>query len=103
MPCSLSPSDPPRDTVPDLARDAIPNERCLLAFWGIIPESFNAGGPIPAFPSLPTEALPAQPVDLQMTPDGTKWWIAGKEGEIVEVCVSDYAFVVRRQIYVVPP
>lgn len=74
----------------------------LFASCETFPESFNTGAPIPAFPSLTTEALPAQPIDLRMTPDGTKWWIAGKEGEIVEVCFSDCVAVVCRQTCVVP-
>lgn len=41
-----------------------------------------------AFPSLPTEELPLQPIDMHMTPDGTKWWIAGREGEIMEVLTA---------------
>jgi len=37
---------------------------------------------VEAFPDVD---LPAQPVDMRMTPDGTKWWIVGMEGKIIEV------------------
>ena len=48
-------------------------------------DSFDDSGLIKAFPSLPDDDLPTQPMDMHMTPDGSKWWIAGLEGQIVEV------------------
>ncbi len=44
-------------------------------------ETFD-GQLVEAFPDVD---LPAQPIDMRMTPDGTKWWIVGMEGEIIEV------------------
>lgn len=39
----------------------------------------------PAFPSLPEETLPPEPMAMHMTPDGTAWWIAGMAGQIKQV------------------
>jgi len=36
---------------------------------------------VEAFPGID---LPAQPIDMRMTPDGNKWWIVGMEGQIME-------------------
>lgn len=51
-------------------------------------DSFETEGLTKAFPSLSDEDLPLQPIDMHMTPDGTRWWVAGMEGEIKEVCVG---------------
>lgn len=40
------------------------------------------GSTVEAFPDVD---LPNKPIDMRMTPDGTKWWIAGLEGEVIEV------------------
>ena len=39
-----------------------------------------------AFPDLSDEDdLPDDTIAMHMTPDGSKWWLAGQEGEIREV------------------
>lgn len=39
----------------------------------------------PAFPNLPEETLPPEPIAMHMTPDGSAWWIAGMAGYIKTV------------------
>lgn len=46
------------------------------------------GDAVEAFPELDIDNTIAQPIDMRMTPDGTKWWIVDMEGEIVEVSKS---------------
>jgi len=48
----------------------------------IVSEDTFDGSLVEAFPGID---LPTKPMDMRMTPDGTKWWIAGQLGEIVEV------------------
>eukprot|EP00752_Nemacystus_decipiens_P008421 g7527.t1 len=43
----------------------------------------------PAFPGLPEESLPLEPIAMQMTPDGTAWWIAGMAGQIKMAAAED--------------
>lgn len=38
-----------------------------------------------AFSNLDDNDLPAYPMFMEMTPDGEYWWIAGIEGELVQV------------------
>lgn len=39
-----------------------------------------------AFPDLSDDDdLPSNTIAMHMTPDGTKWWLAGQDGEIREV------------------
>ena len=52
-------------------------------------EAFD-GSLVEAFPDID---VPTQPVDMRMTPDGTKWWIVGMEGQIVEA--SSISLLVR--------
>lgn len=43
------------------------------------------GEAVEAFPELDIDNTIAQPIDMRMTPDGTKWWVVDMEGKIVEV------------------
>ncbi|CAM9654267.1 unnamed protein product, partial [Choristocarpus tenellus] len=46
-----------------------------------------------AFKSLPASSLPDNPIAMHMTPDGTKWWVAGQGGEIKEVRTTKLCFL----------
>lgn len=53
----------------------------------IHPRNLTTGGigdadVAPAFPNLPEETLPPEPIAMHMTPDGSAWWIAGMSGYI---------------------
>eukprot|EP00903_Cladosiphon_okamuranus_P016927 g15603.t1 len=51
-------------------------------------DSFSGEGLIKAFPDIDGK-LPGNPVDMRMTPDGSKWWVVGLDGEIVEFDAVD--------------
>lgn len=48
------------------------------------------GDAVEAFPELDIDNTIAQPIDMRMTPDGTKWWVVDMEGKIVEVSSSKF-------------
>lgn len=48
-------------------------------------EQFDNTGFSKAFPNLEKNKLPTQPMCMEMTPDGQYWWIAGIEGQMVQV------------------
>ncbi|CBJ29140.1 conserved unknown protein [Ectocarpus siliculosus] len=61
-------------------------------YWSyplVIDDSFSTDGLVKAFPDLSDSSIPDEPVDMRMTPDGSKWWILGLKGQIVEVDVAD--------------
>ncbi|CAN0005800.1 unnamed protein product, partial [Ectocarpus sp. 4 AP-2014] len=61
-------------------------------YWSyplVIDDSFSTDGLVKAFPGLSDSSIPDEPVDMRMTPDGSKWWILGLTGQIVEVDVAD--------------
>ncbi|CAB1115398.1 unnamed protein product [Ectocarpus sp. CCAP 1310/34] len=61
-------------------------------YWSyplVIDDSFSTDGLVKAFPDLSDSLIPDEPVDMRMTPDGSKWWILGLKGQIVEVDVAD--------------
>ncbi|CAM9927960.1 unnamed protein product, partial [Ectocarpus sp. 4 AP-2014] len=61
-------------------------------YWSyplVIDDSFSTDGLVKAFPGLSDSSIPDEPVDMRMTPDGSKWWILGLKGQIVEVDVAD--------------
>lgn len=53
--------------------------------FGKLTANTGDDGVVAAFPNLPEASLPTEPMALHMSPDGTKWWIAGLEGIIKEV------------------
>lgn len=59
-------------------------------------DAFSGEGVVKAFPDMSDDDLPTQPIDMRMTPDGTKWWVAGLEGEIVEVSLVRKRFDYNR-------
>ncbi|CAM9418052.1 unnamed protein product, partial [Choristocarpus tenellus] len=61
-------------------------------FWSY-PLEVDAGDFDPgfqkAFKSLPSGSLPSNPIAMHMTPDSSKWWVAGQGGEIKEFDATD--------------
>jgi len=54
-------------------------------------EDFDENGLVKAFPKISEDDVPDQIIDMRMTPDGNYWWLAGMEGEIVEVSARSSA------------
>eukprot|EP00752_Nemacystus_decipiens_P008422 g7528.t1 len=74
---------------------ALPSDYCDIhtggatdAFYAypyVPDDTFSGDGLIKAFPDISDGDLPTNPLDMRMTPDGSKWWVLGLEGEIVEI------------------
>lgn len=59
---------------------------CSVCWVSIAETTFESSGLVKAFPNLDDDDdLPNDTIAMHMTPDGTKWWLAGQDGEIREV------------------
>jgi len=57
---------------------------CLATNCKLHPKAWT-GDVVEAFPELNLGENTQQPIDMRMTPDGTKWWLVDMEGQIFEV------------------
>eukprot|EP00904_Undaria_pinnatifida_P007443 jgi/Undpi1/3829/HiC_scaffold_16.g07198.m1 len=51
--------------------------------------TFESTGLVEAFPSLSGDDLPRDTIAMHMTPDGSRWWLAGQDGDIKEVSADN--------------
>lgn len=57
-------------------------------FFTACTAAFSDTGVTAAFPDLPQDTLPTEPIAMHMTPDGSAWWIAGMAGYIKTVGIK---------------
>ncbi|CAN0083513.1 unnamed protein product [Ectocarpus sp. 6 AP-2014] len=68
------------------------DENAAREYWSYpldITAGFNEASVTAAFPDLPEEVLPPEPIAMQMTPDGSAWWIGGMTGYIKMAASQD--------------